>query len=210
LPTPKKTPKKSAARSKADAPFDQAYYDRFYESDATQVYGESEVAHLCRAITELIAWYGGDLRSVLDVGAGTGLWRDWFKAEKPGVRYLSTEVSPYACQKYGHELHDISHWRGRERFDLVVCQGVLPYLSDDDASRAIENIAAMCRGFFYLEAITKRDLEEVVDRTRTDTTVRARTGRWYRSRLAAHFVPVGCGLYYAKNGPLVFYELERA
>ena len=119
-------------------------------------------------------------------------------------------MSPYACQKYGHELHDIAHWRGRERFDLVVCQGVLPYLEDDDAARAIENIAAMCRGFFYLEAITKRDLTEVVDRSRTDTTVKARSGSWYKSRLAKHFVPLGCGLHYAKNGPLVFYELERA
>lgn len=190
--------------------FDASYYERFYESDSTQVYGKEEIAHLCRAVTEMIAWYGGSVRSVLDIGAGTGLSRDWFKKHKPDVRYLSTEVSPYACHKYNHELHDIAHWRSRERFDLIVCQGVLPYLSDEDAALAIENMAAMCRGFLYLEAITKRDLAEVVDRSRTDVTVRSRTAKWYRSRLAPHFTPLGCGLYYAKTGSLVFYELERS
>lgn len=195
---------------KGNLAFDEQYYERFYESATTQVYGADEIAHLCRAITEMITWYGGTLRSVLDIGAGTGLWRDWFKKHKPDVRYLSTEVSPYACHKYDHELHDIAHWRGRERFDLVVCQGVLPYLSDDDAAAAMENMASMCRGFLYLEAITKKDLVDVVDRSRTDITVRPRSGQWYRSRLEKHFLPLGCGLHYAKSGSLVFYELERA
>ena len=199
------------AKAEKNAPqFDAQYYERFYESTTTQVYGKEEIAHLCRAMTEMIAWYGGTIRSVLDIGAGTGLSRDWFKKHKPGVRYLSTEVSPYACHKYDHEMHDIAHWRVRERFDLVVCQGVLPYLSDDDAAAAIENMAAMCRGFLYLEAITKRDLVDVVDRTLTDVSVKPRSARWYRSRLDAHFLPLGCGLHYLKSGPLVFYELERS
>ncbi len=190
--------------------FDAQYYQRFYESETTQVYGKDEINHLCRAMTEMIAWYGGTVRSVLDIGAGTGLSRDWFKRHKPAVRYLSTEVSSYACHKYDHEMHDIAHWRVRERFDLIVCQGVLPYLADDDAASAIENMAAMCRGFLYLEAITKRDLVDVVDRSRTDVSVRPRTARWYRSRLEKHFTPLGCGLHYVKSGPLVFYELERS
>ena len=184
-----------------------------YESKRTRVYGPAEIEHLARGVTAMITWYGGKIRSVLDVGAGTGLWRDWFRANRTGPdapRYLSTEVSPYACEKYGHELRDISLWRTNERFDLIVCQGVLPYLSDDAAGRAIENMAAMSRGFLYLEAVTKRDLEEVCDRDFTDTTQRARTARWYRTRLDRFFVPLGCGLYYAKTGPLAFYELERA
>jgi hypothetical protein len=194
-------------------PFDAAYYERFYESKKTRVYGRAEIDHLARGVTEMITWYGGTVRSVLDVGAGTGLWRDWFRSNKKGAdapRYLSTEVSPYACTKYGHELHDISLWRTNERFDLIICQGVLPYLSDDAVGRAVENMAAMSRGFLYLEAVTKRDLEEVCDRDYTDVSQRARTARWYRTRLDRFFVPLGCGLYYAKSGPLAFYELERA
>jgi hypothetical protein len=148
---------------------------------------------------------------VLDVGAGPGLWRDWFCAHKKGVRYVSTDVSAYACERYGHEQRDIAHWRarGRERFDLVICQGVLQYLPDEDAERAIGNLAAMCGGFLYLEAITTRDLRESCDREATDTAVFTRPGAWYRKRLARHFVPVGCGLYFIEGGPVVFYELER-
>ncbi len=192
------------------APFGQAYFDRFYESKATRVYGEREIARLARGVTGMIGWLGGDMRAVLDVGAGTGLWRDWFAAHKKGVRYVSTDVSAYACERYGHEQRDITRWRGRERFDLVVCQGVLQYLADEDAAQAIENMAAMCRGFLYIEVITARDLREACDTARTDVAVHARPGAWYRARLGAHFTMLGCGLHYRKGGRLVFYELEQA
>ena len=36
-----------------------------------------------------------------------------------------------------------------------------------------------------------------------------RTGAWSRKRLTKHFEAVGCGLYHRKDGPVVFYELER-
>jgi hypothetical protein len=189
--------------------FGAAYFDRFYESKKTRVHGKERIGHLCRGITEMIAWFDGDLRNVLDVGAGPGLWRDWFKKHKPEVRYVSTDVSAYACQRYGHEQRDIARWRGRERFDLVVCQGVLQYLGEDDAAAAIENLGAMTRGFLYLEAITQRDMREACDLEVTDVDVHTRTGDWYRERLGAHFQPVGCGLFVQKRSSLVFYELER-
>jgi predicted TPR repeat methyltransferase len=192
------------------APFDADYFDRFYESKETRVYGPREVARLARGVSGMIGWFGGDLRSVLDVGAGIGLWRDWFKKRRPKVRYRSTDVSPYACERYGHELRDITKWRARERFDLVVCHGVLQYLGDEDAERAIANMAAMCGGFLYLEVVTARDLREACDTSRTDVEVHTRTGAWYRARLREHFTILGCGLYYRRTGPLVFYELEQA
>jgi predicted TPR repeat methyltransferase len=196
--------------SSAPAPFGSEYFDRFYESKATRVYGEREIARLARGVTGMIAWLGGDLHAVLDVGAGSGLWRDWFAAHRKGVRYLSTDVSAYACERYGHEQRDIAQWKARERFDLVVCQGVLQYLGDEDADLAIHNIAAMSRGFLFLEVVTARDLVEVCDVSRTDLAVHARPGEWYRERLGRYFTPVGCGLHYRKGAPLVFYELERA
>ena len=91
------------------------------------------------------------------------------------MKYRSVDVSPYACETYGHELRDISGWRARERFDLVICHSVLQYLDDAGAARAIDNLGAMCRGLLYLEAITRADLE-VVDVARTDTAVHARSG----------------------------------
>ena len=190
--------------------FGAAYFDRFYEDRKTRVHGKAQIAHLARGVTEMIAWFGGELHAVLDVGAGPGLWRDWFAAHKKETRYVSTDVSAYACARYGHVQRDIARWRGKERYDLVVCQGVLQYLPDGDAEQAIENLAAMCRGFLYLEAITTRDLREACDREATDVDVHARPGAWYRARLGKRFVTLGCGLYAEREAPLVFYELEQA
>jgi hypothetical protein len=191
------------------ARFDEGYYRRYYEDAKTRVHDADKIGHLARGVTEMIQWLGGPLDAVLDVGAGAGLWRDWFAKNRPKTKYRSTEYSDYACEKYGHEKRDIATWRARERFDLIVCQGVLQYLPDDAAASAIENLGAMCRGFLYLEAITKGDFDAVCDQKLTDGAVHLRKAAWYRPRLAKHFVPVGCGLYYSARGTLQFYELER-
>jgi len=191
-------------------PFDARYFRRYYESRRSRVYGREQIAELARGVTGFVRRFGGTLETVLDVGAGTGLWKDWFHENLPEVRYRSVDVSAYACATYGHERRDISRWRARTRFDLVVCQGVLPYLDDAACEQGIANMAAMCRGFLYLEAVTARDLREVVDRSRTDISVRARPATFYRRALAPHFERLGCGLHHVKGGDQVFYELERA
>jgi hypothetical protein len=190
--------------------FDAAYFQRFYESKRTRVYGKKEVADLASGVVGFLGWFHARLDAVLEIGAGVGMWRDWFGRHRPAVRYVSTDTSAYACERYGHVQRDIAKWRGRERFDLVVCQGVLPYLDDDACATALANIAAMCRGFLYVEAITRQDLREVCDQSRTDGAVRVRSGAWYRRELGRQFMPVGCGLHYMKSGPLAFYELEAA
>ncbi|HEY1958467.1 MAG TPA: class I SAM-dependent methyltransferase [Polyangiaceae bacterium] len=193
-----------------DASFDEAYFERFYERRATRVYDAEQVAHLARGVVSMIRWLGGPVETVLDVGAGAGFWRDYLAKEEPDVRYTSIDASPYACERYGHEHRDITRWRAGEKFDLVVCQGVLPYIDDDGARRAIENLGAMTRGFLYLEAITARDVREVCDLDKTDVAVHVRGGAFYTRALASHFTRVGCGLWCAKRGPLRFYELEAA
>ena len=190
--------------------FDARYFRRFYESRRSRVYGKVEVADLAQGVTGFVRWFGGDLEKVLDVGAGIGLWKDWFREHLPETRYRSLDVSEYACATYGHERRDITRWRAREKFDLVVCQGVLPYLDDEACGRAIANMAAMCRGFLYVEAITARDLRDVVDRSKTDVTVRARPATFYRRLLGEHFEPLGCGLHHVRGGDKLFYDLERA
>ena len=189
---------------------DAAYYERFYESKKTRVLDKAQVAHLALGVTEMVKWFGGDLRAVLDIGAGTGMWRDWFASHRPNVRYVSTDSSEYACKRYGHVQRDIASWRGKRKYDLVICQGVLPYLESRAVGAAIENMATMCRGFLYLEAATSRDLREHCDQSRTDGAMRWRPLKFYRSRLAPHFLTVGAGLFYIREGPLVFYELESA
>ncbi len=190
-------------------PFGAAYYERHYGREATRVHGPKEIGHLATMIMSYVAWLGGTVESVLDVGAGVGLMRDHFRERYPEVRYRSLEVSAYAAERYGHELADIATFRARETFDLVFCQGVLQYLDDRAAEAAIERLGLLSRGFLYLEAITERDLRTVCDLERTDAEVFARPGAFYRARLKPHFDAIGCGLYYSKAGELLFYELER-
>lgn len=199
-------PEKSAAPEKAS--FDLAYYDRFYVDPKTRVADEAHHGRLVQGVVSMIEYFGVELERVLDVGAGVGRWGAWFAKNRPSVRVRSTELDPVVCERFGHEQRDITSWRAKQSFDLVVCQGVLPYLDDDGCARAIENLAAMSRGFLYLEAITARDLDEVCDRQKTDLRVHARTGRWYRSRLGKHYDEVGAGLFYVKDGEVAFYELE--
>src|SRR5437762_1179517 len=100
--------------------FDARYYGRYYKSARTRVHGAKEIAKLCTAVTAMLDWWQIPMDRVLDVGAGVGLWRDWFAKHRPKSSYRSTEVSRYACVQYGHELRDITRWRAAERFDLVV------------------------------------------------------------------------------------------
>jgi hypothetical protein len=187
--------------------FDAAYYRRHYQGPR-RAHGAAEVARLAGGICGLLDWYRVDLRAVLDVGAGPGFWRDWFKKHRPSVRYRSTDFSPYACQRYGHERRDISRWRSRERHDLIVCQSVVQYLDDAACAKALSNLGAMCRGFLYLETVTRRDLATVLDLERSDTDFVPRSGAWYRRRLARDFVQLGAGLWASKRCEVGFYELE--
>jgi SAM-dependent methyltransferase len=187
--------------------FDADYYSRHYHGP-DRVHSAAQVGRLASGVAGIADWLGVDLRAVLDVGAGPGFWRTWFRRHRPAVRYVSTDASAWACERWGHERRDISSWRPRGRFDLVVCQGVLQYLDDAPAAAAIENLAAACRGLLYLEAVTRHDLQEVVDAARTDTAIHAREGAWYRKRLAPHFRQVGSGLWASRAAGLAFYELE--
>jgi SAM-dependent methyltransferase len=187
--------------------FDEDYYRRFYGDDP--VHTAEKVAALASAVHSLTEWWDLPVTSVLDIGAGPGYWRDWYAANRPSVDYVSVDVSEHACRTYGHQQRDITQWRPNRAFDLVVCHGVLHYLDAEGAESAVANIAAAARGIVYIEAPTKRDLEEIVDTDATDMDVHRRTGAWYRKRLDPHFSQIGAGLWLSRRCPLPLYELER-
>jgi hypothetical protein len=190
--------------------FDRAFYERYYENPKTRVSDRESIASLARGIGGFASWWGLRVRRALDVGAGAGLMRDALRKEFPRATIVSTEVSAYACEKYGHRMLDIGRARLPGAFDLIICQAVLTYLDDDACTRAIDNIGAMSRGLLYLESITAKDLREVCDTTKTDARIYERSARFYETRLARHFVKVGAGLFASKKSALTFYDLERA
>ena len=147
---------------------------------------------------------------MLDVGAGRGYWRDWLAVAHPKVRYHGLDISEHACRRYGHELADLATWRPRRRHDLVVCQSVIQYLGDREATEAIDALAAACRGLLVLEVPTLADRESSIDPTGTDLDVHWRAGAWYRRRLKAGFTEIGGGLWLSRSSTAVLFELERA
>lgn len=187
--------------------FGEGYYGRFYGS--APVHTKNRVGHLASAVASLFGWWGLKLGTVLDVGAGPGYWRDWFAENRPRVMYRSTDISPFACEQFGHEQRDISTWKPGAPSDLVVCQGVLQYLPNAGAAQALEHLTFATRHLLYFEVPTIHDRDFVVDQEYTDLDCNWRTGDWYRKRLAPNFVQVGAGLWAKKDGAVPFYELER-
>jgi hypothetical protein len=188
--------------------FDEAYYHRFYESPQTRVVSAEEHHHLAQFVFAFAEYNKVELKSVLDIGAGVGLWKTYVEKHHKGASYAGTEVSAVMCKKHGFQHRDIARWRDRKKHDLIICQGVLQYLPDPDVAPAVANVAAMSRGLVYMEVVTRADLRDRADKAKTDTDVYVRNGSYYRGILAKHFVSVGCGLWWAKDRPPPFWELE--
>jgi SAM-dependent methyltransferase len=202
-------PVKKAAPGRA-ARFDRAYYARFYENPKTRVSDPEQVEKLAGFVSGYLGYLGISVRRILDLGCGIGLWRKPLAARHPSARYLGVEYSAYLCERYGFTQGSAVDFRAKQAFDLVVCQGVLPYLSAKDAKRAIENIAEQCRGALYLEAVTRDDYDAgIVDRARTDAGMQLRSRAFYLRALAPHFVNVGGGLFVAREANVPLYALEQ-
>lgn len=190
--------------------FDEAYYHRYYESEDTRVYSPEDHDALAQFIFAFARWNHLEIKSVLDIGAGVGHWKRWIAANAKGAKYTGTEVSPVMAKKHKYMNRDIARWRDRKKHDLVVCQGVLQYLPDPDVAPAVANIAAMSKGLVYLEVTTRADLRERCDTDRTDTDIYVRNGSYYRGIFTKHLVQVGCGLWWPKDVPPPFFELEMS
>lgn len=191
--------------------FDEAYYRRFYFDPTTRVTDEAAVHRLGAFVAALLRYLDVSVDRVLDVGCGLGLWRAVVEHEFPGAQYQGLEVSAYLCERYGWKQGSIADLRDRRRYDLVVCQGVMQYLTSSEAKRAVENLARVCRGALYLEALTREDWEQgVADQARTDGDTHLRSARWYRRALAPHFVHVGGGVWVSRAADVPLYALEQA
>ncbi len=153
------------------------------------------------------------VRSILDIGCGVGHWRTAAADEWPRARYFGVEYSEYLCDRFGWthgSAVDLAttQLRPSGTFDLVICQGVLQYLDDRQAARAIGNLGRWCEGALYLEALTARDWRENCDRERTDGAVHLRSADWYRRRLVRHFRSCGGGVFVSRSAGVTLFDLE--
>ena len=158
--------------------FDEAYYQRFYFDKKTSVIDPEHAKRLGTFVCSYLSYLRVPVQRVRDVGCGIGLWREAVQQHFPGVQYQGVEFSPYLCERYGWEQGSVVDWQPQDRqpFDLVICQGVLPYLNPGDLKKALNNLGSLSRGGLYIEAVAKEDYErDIIDEDLTDA-------RLYRHR----------------------------
>lgn len=128
--------------------------------------------------------------SVLDVGSGTGLYLDWWRAAGAG-QVTGSDLTPAAVEKLRThhapvliEQLDITAGHGPfppGSFDIVSCMDVLFHITDDELyRRALANIATLLRpgGRFIF---TENFLNRPADRTEHQVN---RTREWITRALA--------------------------
>jgi hypothetical protein len=187
--------------------FDAAYYRRFYLDPKTRAQSPRSAARKAAFIAAYLAHLDVPVRRIVDVGCGLGWTLDALGRHFPRARTVGVEWSEHLCAKHGWMRGSVVDWHARTPFDLVVCDDVLPSLPDRDCARALDNLAALCRGALFAGILTAEDWDRC-DRRRTDRNVYLRAARWYRRRLDPHFVAMGGGIYLKRPVAVTTWTLE--
>jgi 2-polyprenyl-3-methyl-5-hydroxy-6-metoxy-1,4-benzoquinol methylase len=188
--------------------FDRAYYERFYLDPRTTVTPEREAKARARLVAASAKYLELPVRRILDAGCGIGSLRKPLLAQFPRAGYVGFEVSEYLCRRYGWKHARVEDFRGRGRFDLVVCYDVLQYLGERPARRAVRNLERLCRGLLYFGALTREDWEENCVQSQTDGSVILRPDAWYRRELDKGFIRLGMGLWLRHGAKVRLWSLE--
>ena len=151
------------------------------------------------------------VQRVLDVGCGIGLWKGIVAQHFPGAAYQGVEFSPYLCERFGWQQGSVVDYVADAPFDLVICQGVLPYLSPPDLKRALHNLGTLSKGALYVEAVSREDYErDTIDEDLTDNRVFRHRAELYRRGLAEGCLELGGGVWLSRQAEVPLFELEHA
>jgi SAM-dependent methyltransferase len=145
--------------------YDEAYFNKWYRDPRTRVHSPDSVRRKVRMVVGVTEYFlGRKLRSVLDVGAGEGVWRREIRLIRPDVRYVGVDPSDWVVARHGRrrnirlgsfeELPSLQLGRGH---DLIVCADMLQYVADAPLARGIRHLAGLLRGVAFLEAYTTGD-----------------------------------------------------
>ena len=198
-------------QSASDQWFDEAYYQRYYFDKKTSVVDPEHVERLGAFVCSYLQYLRVPVKRVLDVGCGIGLWQGPVARHFPGAAYHGVEVSEYLCGRYGWTRGSVVNYQSAEPFDLVICQGVLPYLSAADLQLALRNLGRLSRGALYVEAVTREDYErETLDEALTDPRLFRHRAQLYRRGLADGFKTLGGGVWLSHKAEVPLFELESA
>jgi SAM-dependent methyltransferase len=145
--------------------YDEAYFRKWYRDPRTRVHSPDSVRRKVRMVVGVAEYFlGRKLRSVLDIGAGEGVWGREIRRMRRGVRYLGVDPSEYVVARHGRrrnirlgsfqEMPSLPLGRGH---DLIVCADMLQYVPDAALARGVRHLATILGGVAYLEAFTSSD-----------------------------------------------------
>jgi SAM-dependent methyltransferase len=190
--------------------FDRAFFQRFYDDKTTAVISENEVFQRTCFVITYLSHLQVPVRRVLDAGCGTGLWQRALRRIDRSIEYTGIDPSEYLCKKHGWIQSSIVDFKSRKKFDLVVCQDVMQYMTADEVERGFAAMAAVCRGALYFDVPTRDDIDDdLLDMKKTDRNIHIRSAAWYRRRLAKHFENAGGGVFVSPRARAVLLALER-
>lgn len=203
------TPRNERLKSASETLFDEAYYQRFYFDKKTSVADPQHLERLGAFVCSYLQYLRVPVRRVLDVGCGIGLWKDVMARHFPLASYHGVEFSPYLCERFGWERGSVVDYRASAPFDLVICQGVLPYLGTADLKRALHNLGQLSCGAMYLEAVSREDWEQgILDEDLTDPRMFRHRAALYRRGLDTGFTALGGGLWLSREAEAPLFALE--
>jgi predicted TPR repeat methyltransferase len=192
------------------ATFDEAYYQRYYFDKKTSVVDPAHMDRLGAFVGAYLQYLRVPVGRVLDVGCGIGLWQAAIARHFPQASYHGVEFSRHLCERHGWEQGSVVDYAASEPFDLVICQGVLPYLSPPDLRRALANLGQLSRGALYIEAVSREDYErDVIDEDLTDARLFRHRAELYRRGLAEHALELGGGLWLSRQAQVPLFALEH-
>ncbi|MBK8665376.1 MAG: class I SAM-dependent methyltransferase [Burkholderiales bacterium] len=181
-----------------------------YFNKKTSVVDPAHVERLCAFVAAYLQYLRVPVRRVLDMGCGIGLWQGLIARHFPRASYHGVEISDYLCQRFGWQRGSVVDYPSATPFDLVICQGVLPYLSPPDLRRALANLGRLCRGALYVEAVSREDYErDVIDEDLTDARQFRHRVALYRRGLREHLLELGGGLWLSRQAEVPLFALEH-
>jgi len=186
--------------------FDAAYYQRFYLDPETRAASPAEQQRQALFISSYLKYLQLPVSRILDLGCGLGTLLNEVGQQFPQAERVGVELSAYLCDTHGWRKGSVVDYEDAP-FDLVICSDVLGYLNKKQCSKALKNLAALCDGALYLSVITAEDVE-ICDPEHTDMQQKTRPYLWYQQRLAAHFAPVGGGMFLRKPLPVPVWRME--
>jgi len=189
--------------------FDEAYYQRYYFDKKTSGVDPAHVERLGTFVCSYLKYLRVPIRRVLDVGCGIGLWREALGQHFPDASFDGVEYSEYLCTRFGWERGSVVDYVAEKPFDLVICQGVLPYLNPADLQSALRNLGKLSRGALYVEAVAREDYENgTIEETLSDPRLFRHPAQHYRRGLSNRFTEVGGGLWLSRKAELPLFALE--